>query len=318
MSILQAEQNFLKYLSTLKDSAAYVKAVDAWNASKAYLSKFGDGVEPLGDAHDTSGLKKRSVPKKSLADTTFREAGQKIASGAKQAAAKIPEYTKNGLSKLSNLKPGMLGGAAVFAAPAIMAQYKYENGGWQDANPMIPLDNGQVYDEETGQTFDTPIAKVPGSITPVDTSNAEVAKTSMEEAMLNNPEINKVTPQKTIQADLDYLNSMGVVADDNAKLVPNALDALSGISDADLAKAVIAGKYGNGADRRAALGDRYAAVQSLVNKQMAQSAPTANATPVVTPRRADRMIRPMTIGEANARGMGNFAVLPDGPNKYIQ
>lgn len=104
-------------------------------------------------------------------------------------------------------------------------------------------------------------------------------------------------------------------------LVSNPLSNLNGLSATDLATAVIRGKYGNGDARRKALGDRYAEVQALVNQRIQGAEPVTKATPaysVESPRRADRMVRPMTIGEAYQRGMGNFTVLPDEPNKYIK
>ena len=52
---------------------------------------------------------------------------------------------------------------------------------------------------------------------------------------------------------------------------PPAEDPLAGKTDEELAHEVIAGKYGNGADRVKALGSRYEAVQDLVNKIMAEA-----------------------------------------------
>lgn len=49
------------------------------------------------------------------------------------------------------------------------------------------------------------------------------------------------------------------------KRVPNTPE----ISIEELAKQVIKGKFGNGAARKVALGDNYAAVQALINKQLA-------------------------------------------------
>ena len=119
----------------------------------------------------------------------------------------------------------------------------------------------------------------------------------------------------------EYENPNAPVVAPSAPLVSNPLSNLNGLSAADLATAVIRGKYGNGDARRKALGDRYAEVQALVNQRMQGASPVTKATPaysVESPRRADRMVRPMTIGEAYERGMGNFTVLPDEPNKYIK
>lgn len=49
---------------------------------------------------------------------------------------------------------------------------------------------------------------------------------------------------------------------------PTPADPLAGKTDEELAKEVIAGKYGNGEDRVKALGSRYEAVQDLVNKML--------------------------------------------------
>ena len=70
MAEFSPTSNFLNYLNSIKDSAAYARAVDAWNASKAYLSSFGDGVEALGDARDTSDLRRRPSQKVSVNQST--------------------------------------------------------------------------------------------------------------------------------------------------------------------------------------------------------------------------------------------------------
>lgn len=49
---------------------------------------------------------------------------------------------------------------------------------------------------------------------------------------------------------------------------PTPADPLAGKTDEELAKEVIAGKYGNGEDRVKALGSRYEVVQDLVNKML--------------------------------------------------
>lgn len=53
------------------------------------------------------------------------------------------------------------------------------------------------------------------------------------------------------------------------KLIPNSPGQPSGTSIEELAKQTIQGKFDNGAARKAALGDNYAAVQALINKQLA-------------------------------------------------
>lgn len=49
---------------------------------------------------------------------------------------------------------------------------------------------------------------------------------------------------------------------------PKPVDPLAGKSDAQLANEVIAGKYGDGENRKRALGARYGAVQAIVNQKL--------------------------------------------------
>lgn len=49
---------------------------------------------------------------------------------------------------------------------------------------------------------------------------------------------------------------------------PKPVDPLAGKSDAQLADEVIAGKYGDGENRKSALGARYGAVQAIVNQKL--------------------------------------------------
>ena len=61
---------------------------------------------------------------------------------------------------------------------------------------------------------------------------------------------------------------------------PDLNNPLARFTDEELAKAVMAGKYGNGAVRRKALGDRYAAVQSIINRGFRKpTQPTQSAQP---------------------------------------
>lgn len=53
-----------------------------------------------------------------------------------------------------------------------------------------------------------------------------------------------------------------------ATTAPKPVDPLAGKSDAQLADEVIAGKYGDGENRKRALGNRYNAVQSIVNQKL--------------------------------------------------
>lgn len=61
-----------------------------------------------------------------------------------------------------------------------------------------------------------------------------------------------------------------------------ATDPFPNVSDEELAKRVWAGEFGNGDERKAKLGSRYASVQALVNKGVGKpSTPTPQPTPSV-------------------------------------
>lgn len=51
----------------------------------------------------------------------------------------------------------------------------------------------------------------------------------------------------------------------------------------DLAKDVIAGKFGNGSERKSILGNQYDSVQAIVNEMLGANAPTAAGTTSVNP-----------------------------------
>lgn len=59
---------------------------------------------------------------------------------------------------------------------------------------------------------------------------------------------------------------------------PAPVDPLAGKSDAQLADEVIAGKFGDGDNRKRALGNRYAAVQAIVNQKLGASGTPAAQT----------------------------------------
>lgn len=59
---------------------------------------------------------------------------------------------------------------------------------------------------------------------------------------------------------------------------PDPVDPLAGKSDAQLADEVIAGKFGDGDNRKRALGNRYAAVQAIVNQKLGASGTPAAQT----------------------------------------
>jgi hypothetical protein len=273
---------------------------------------------PIGTQTNSGSSASTPKPTSKYAGTRAYQAGVKagqakaaVRQAASKVATNVPQYVKNGLSTLSDLRtPAGLGGAAAgagfFFAPLMDAQERYERGGYEGTNPMVPFGQNQVYDEETGQTFDIPNASLPDEV-----YHRE-----------DDPEASsEYHPEPAPMVPLDDTNQASPVVQESAPLVSNPLSNLNGLSAADLATAVIRGKYGNGDARRQALGDRYAEVQALVNQRMRGARPVTKAAPaysVESPRRADRMIRPMTIGEAYQRGMGNFTVLPDEPNKYIK
>lgn len=286
---------------------------------------------------------------KKLVDTTIRDAGSKIAQGAKAGAKAVSDGVlnlgRNALSGLSGLGDTSLGAVIRTAGPlatvaglgyeglkaagdyAADVQRGYERAGVADESPVVYGEDGTITDPETGMTWTLPgrgkeavAAMAPVAPVTPKTNEAIGAQINAEEAALD--------PRTSEATDLAYLKNSGVLADDTQPVLTpasapeftqNPLTALNGLSDAELVKGVLAGKYGNGADRRKALGDRYAAIQALVNQRMGSAKPKATSTySVESPRRTDRMIRPMTIGEAYQRGMGNFTVLDDEPNKYIK
>lgn len=361
MSLPSLEERFLDYLETLKSEPERLKAIDQFNNSKAFRDQFlkidsldpernvkatpeslkaheayrktgvgkvpemlKTGEEtalkemPLGTQANSGSNTSTPKPTSKYAGTRAYQAGVKagqakaaVRQAASKVATNVPQYVKNGLSTLSDLRiPAGLGGAAAgagfFFAPIMDAQERLERGGYEGTNPMIPFGQNQVYDEETGQTFDIPNAGLPDEV-----YHRE-----------DDPEASsEYHPEPAPMVPLDDTNQASPVVQESAPLVSNPLSNLNELSAADLATAVIRGKYGNGDARRKALGDRYAEVQALVNQRMQGARPVTKVTPtysVESPRRADRMIRPMTIGEAYQRDMGNFTVLPDEPNKYIK
>jgi len=82
---------------------------------------------------------------------------------------------------------------------------------------------------------------------------------------------------------------------------PKPVDPLAGKSDNQLADEVIAGKYGDGDARKKALGNRYAAVQAIVNQRLAD--PLAGKTDA---QLADEVIAgKYGDGENRKRALGN-------------
>lgn len=72
-------------------------------------------------------------------------------------------------------------------------------------------------------------------------------------------------------------------ASGTATPAPKPVDPLAGKSDAQLADEVIAGKFGDGDNRKRALGNRYAAVQAVVDQKLGASGTPAAQTYTVKP-----------------------------------
>lgn len=82
---------------------------------------------------------------------------------------------------------------------------------------------------------------------------------------------------------------------------PKPVDPLAGKSDNQLADEVIAGKYGDGDARKKALGNRYGAVQAIVNQRLAD--PLAGKTDA---QLADEVLAgKYGDGDARKRALGN-------------
>lgn len=94
---------------------------------------------------------------------------------------------------------------------------------------------------------------------------------------------NGISMKGTIAAVRPLVGKMPYESDPRLKqetiVTPDLNNPLARFTDEQLAKAVIAGKYGSGAARRKALGDRYAAVQSIINQMMAKPKAQAQNTP---------------------------------------
>lgn len=77
-------------------------------------------------------------------------------------------------------------------------------------------------------------------------------------------------PYNEGQEFLGFIYNPALTAKDNVISVKDTSN-LNGYTNAQLVEMVLAGKFGNGAKRRAALGDRYAAVQALVDQKLSAS-----------------------------------------------
>lgn len=75
-------------------------------------------------------------------------------------------------------------------------------------------------------------------------------------------------------------------------------DPLVGLTDEQLADKVIAGEYGNGEDRKKALGDRYSAVQAIVNERLMPN-PEKKAEDVPTEDLQGKDVVPVKLVDVN-------------------
>lgn len=76
----------------------------------------------------------------------------------------------------------------------------------------------------------------------------------------------------------EYHGKIPTVTYVNPTPKPEPKDPFPGVSDEELAKRVWTGEFGNGDERKARLGIRYAAVQALVNKGIGRDNPPAPST----------------------------------------
>lgn len=83
--------------------------------------------------------------------------------------------------------------------------------------------------------------------------------------------------------DLNYMYNTNILNTGDTKPAEQKIDTLAKYTDEQLADMVIAGKFGNGVARVKALGNRYSAVQKIVN---------ARLIPTVTPTRKTYTVKP--------------------------
>lgn len=107
-------------------------------------------------------------------------------------------------------------------------------------------------------------------------------------------------------------------------LTQSATDPFPNVSDEELAKRVWAGEFGNGDERKAKLGSRYASVQALVNKGVGKPS-TPTPTPAPTPSVDILTLVKKTIrgdfgnGDARKNALGsNYAEVQRQVNLNIQ
>ena len=217
----------------------------------------------------------------------------------------------NGLSRLSALAAdGTLGTVAAPALAgagwALMTGSRWDNNGTtkQLADEMNQAFKAGLYVDDEGNYVDADTNEIIG---PEEAAKRIDAVATSDTPVASNTEEGYSYPSS---GDPDYkVEPAPMEPLPEPVVTKNPLDNLNGLSDADLAKAVLAGKYGNGADRKAALGDRYAAIQALVNKKLAGSTKSSGSASINVPlknRGRSKWQRDMTPAEIEAMGYDKY------------
>lgn len=84
-----------------------------------------------------------------------------------------------------------------------------------------------------------------------------------------------------------------------------AADKFAGVSDEELARRVWTGEFGNGEERKAKLGSRYAAVQALVDKGVGKPSPKPTPQPAAPSNELKVGDKVKIIGTGNGSSYGN-------------
>lgn len=84
-----------------------------------------------------------------------------------------------------------------------------------------------------------------------------------------------------------------------------AADKFAGVSDEELARRVWTGEFGNGEERKAKLGSRYAAVQALVDKGLGKPSPKPTPQPAAPSNELKVGDKVKIIGTGNGSSYGN-------------
>lgn len=190
----------------------------------------------------------------------------------KNAAARGVQLAKNDLTILSalaeptagDIAAGMSLSAAPIAAGALHAfatGSRWDHNGTTDAlkSQMNDIFNAGLMLDDEGNYIDSKTNEI---VSP-DLAEQRIEQTKAEAEAVPHFE----SPQDAYQVEPAPMEPLPETQapESTQKLIQNPLDALS---DLALANAVIRGKYGNGQVRKDALGDRYRAVQDLVNQKM--------------------------------------------------